>query len=128
MSAFTSPLIVEFSNAKDRKVKLLEELIWEFDEIGSQRFVTVPIGFSSDGMTIPRFLWWWIPPLGHQSTRPSILHDYLIFLWKSGKIDYSKKFIDKQLYIAMRACGVSKVTSSICYYSVRLYSLIRYGE
>ena len=43
---------------------------------GSTRYVDVPDGFLTDGATIPRGLWWLLPPLGEYSQATS-LHDYL---------------------------------------------------
>jgi hypothetical protein len=43
---------------------------------GSTRYVDVEDGFLTDGATIPRFLWWLLPPLGEYSQATS-LHDKL---------------------------------------------------
>lgn len=42
----------------------------------SNNYVDVPTGFITDGATIPRWLWWLLPPLGEYS-QATTLHDYL---------------------------------------------------
>lgn len=37
----------------------------------------VPIGFESDGASVPRFLWWLYPPFGEAYEPATWLHDYL---------------------------------------------------
>lgn len=37
----------------------------------------IPAGFTSDGASTPRLLWWLLPPWG-QYARSAILHDYLL--------------------------------------------------
>lgn len=43
---------------------------------GSDRYVDVETGFKTDGATIPRFLWWLLPPMGEYS-QACTLHDKL---------------------------------------------------
>ena len=42
----------------------------------SNNYVDVPTGFITDGATIPRWLWWLLPPIGEYS-QATTLHDYL---------------------------------------------------
>lgn len=129
MSKFTGPLQVEFSSIKNQQIQLLDELIWEMDYLGSNNVITVPAGFVCDGMSIPQFLWWWIPPLGHKSTRASVLHDYMISLWRnSAHKALTRKDCDEQFYLALKASGVSTIVANICYFFVRGFALLRYGE
>jgi hypothetical protein len=43
---------------------------------GSDRYIDVETGFRTDGATIPRFLWWLLPPMGEYS-QACTLHDKL---------------------------------------------------
>lgn len=45
-------------------------------EKGSDRWVDVESGFVTDGATIPRWLWWLLPPIG-EYTQCTTLHDKL---------------------------------------------------
>lgn len=39
---------------------------------------TIPQGFISDGMSVPRFFWRWIsPPVDGRTMSPSVAHDWL---------------------------------------------------
>jgi hypothetical protein len=37
----------------------------------------VPVGETTDGGSVPRFLWWWYPPFGDDAQMAYVLHDYL---------------------------------------------------
>lgn len=37
----------------------------------------IPVGFETDGGSIPRPLWWWIPPFGDDAECAYVLHDFL---------------------------------------------------
>lgn len=43
---------------------------------GSDKYVDVETGFRTDGASIPRFLWWLLPPLGEYA-QACTLHDKL---------------------------------------------------
>lgn len=38
--------------------------------------ITVPAGYRCDFASVPKILWFWLPPLGYYS-RAALLHDYL---------------------------------------------------
>ena len=121
MSKFTGPLMVAYGS--DRWAKLLEDLVWELDEEGSQRLVIVPSGFWSDGVSLPWFCWWFMPPWGDAGTRAAILHDYLIEMVHKGTpvgdIDTRAK-ADRQFYLALLALKVPGWRASLCWFGVRL--------
>jgi len=48
----------------------------EFAYQGARDWFTVPAGFSTDLASVPRLLWWLIPPFGMYE-RAAIIHDYL---------------------------------------------------
>lgn len=37
----------------------------------------IPVGFETDGGSVPRPLWWWIPPFGDDAESAYVLHDRL---------------------------------------------------
>lgn len=117
MSRFTGPLRIELSETEQRHATLLEPLIWERDFKGSNDVVNVPIGFGSDGVTVPRIFWSILPPWGHPATRAAVLHDWLLTL------DGDRADADKQFFLALKAVGVNKFLANICYFGVRICSL-----
>lgn len=42
-----------------------------------KRVFTVPVGFQTDGASVPRFLWMLYPPFGDDYSSAAVLHDYL---------------------------------------------------
>lgn len=36
----------------------------------------IPVGFETDGGSVPRPLWWWMPPFGDDAEAGYCLHDY----------------------------------------------------
>lgn len=40
--------------------------------------VTIRVGYMSDGASVPRWLWWFLPPWGDRTTFAALLHDYLL--------------------------------------------------
>lgn len=52
---------------------------------GSDRYVDVETGFKTDGATIPRPLWWLLPPMGEYSQACS-LHDKLCQTYKITQV------------------------------------------
>lgn len=49
----------------------LSEITW------TRYGTTLPAGFMSDGATVPRFLWWFLPPWGDRATIAALFHDWL---------------------------------------------------
>jgi hypothetical protein len=49
--------------------------------VDSGKYVDVETGFKTDGATIPRFLWWILPPMGEYS-QACTLHDKLCQTYK----------------------------------------------
>jgi len=80
---------------------------------GSNRWVDVPAGYLTDGASIPRLLWWVLPPLGKYSAATTV-HDmlcntYYVIELIGGvetQVPVSRKEIDEILYEAMEALQV----------------------
>lgn len=74
----------------------------------------VPVGFETDGPSIPRALWIDLPPFGNYWL-PAVLHD---FLYRKTKLD--KAMCDNVFYNAMIANGVPRIRAGEIYNGVHL--------
>lgn len=80
----------------------------------SDRYVDVETGFKTDGATIPRWLWWLLPPVGEYS-QACTLHDklcttYYIMQIINGvptQVKVTRKEIDGILDEALRVLEVT---------------------
>ena len=130
MSSFTGLLKVEF-NLDGSRQRLLEPLIWEVDEIGSGKMVTIPAGHISNGVSVYWFLGWVFPRSGGRADRPARLHDYLIMLILDGyPHPHARSLRDahEQFRIALLACGYSRLTARIAHLAVSVYSFFKWGN
>jgi len=50
----------------------------------SWRGYTLEAGFMSDGASVPRLLWWFLPPWGDRTTIASLFHDKSCDMQKAG--------------------------------------------
>ena len=88
--------------------------VWQLLECYTIEGVSIPRGFESDGATVPRFLWWFVPPTGRHL--PAVLvHDYL-YQHAIG----TKDAADKTFYRALRQCGIGLVKSLLMYWGVKI--------
>ena len=93
-------------------IKLLENHVFNFKEVE----YTVPEGYESDGMSIPRFFWRLIcPQIDATSLVPSVEHDYLY----DRKIG-TRKEVDQFYQQRLIECGFSKWKASLTYWGVRI--------
>lgn len=123
MSAFTGPLaIVEF-DVDDDLWAILQPLIWEVGALGSGVFITVPVGFISDGASIP----WPLSIVLHRWgrwRRAACLHDWLYELLKAGTPDpnaLTRAQADEIFRQALYASGVSHVLTFLFFTAVRIF-------
>lgn len=80
----------------------------------SNSYVDVPTGFLTDGATIPRILWWLLPPI-EEYTQATTLHDllcqrYAIIVVKNGvptEVKITRKEVDQILKEAMNVLNVT---------------------
>jgi hypothetical protein len=76
------------------------------------REIVIPAGFESDWASVPRWLWWIIPP--HQYPAASLLHD---FLYAS---EYLKRdWCDRAFRHALLERGASNAYADVCFVAVR---------
>lgn len=68
---------------------------------------TIPEGFTSDGMSVPRALWRWIgPKVNAKAIGPSLVHDWLYathFLPRADADEWFRKALINNGYPKLRA-------------------------
>lgn len=140
MSAFTR-FSAEEQLRFNKKLSLLNEKdLWDtipgfnyyigFEN--SPRYVTVETGFVTDGATIPRILWWLLPPMG-EYTQCTTLHDklcttYYILEMINGvetKVKITRKEIDAILKESMDVLEVTPWKKNIIMLGVNLNRIVR---
>lgn len=124
MSLYTDTgLKLDFIDPKGRRACLLEEIYYELGHEGSGKWLVVPVGFVSDGASVPRPFWWFMPPWGSLSTKAALVHDYLLATRPPGY--ETRKPIDDEFYIALVAIGVDRATAYTAWAGVRANSLAK---
>ena len=99
---------------------------------GSNRYVDVHTGFLTDGATIPRAIWWLLPPLGEYS-QATTLHDllcntYMITEVIDGvptQVPVTRKEIDAILAEAMQVLEVTAWKQSLINCGVNAYRIAK---
>jgi hypothetical protein len=85
----------------------------------------LPAGFLSDGATVPRFLYWLVPPWGRHG-EAAMVHDYLcehLTLYHHGQpIPITRSRADQIFGQAMRVSQVHPVIRGLMYGAVRFYT------
>jgi hypothetical protein len=129
MSKFTGQLSVNYhDNIYGQLAILNEPLVWECDEKGSGLTVTIPAGYVSDGATVPRIFWWFMPPWGHRGTRAALVHDYLLEMLVDKRtpvagIDTRSK-CDWQFFLALKALGVPDWRARLTFWGVTAFTAL----
>jgi hypothetical protein len=77
---------------------------------------TAPEGFITDGASVPRLLWFWLPPV-HKYFAAAVIHDWLL------SINTDRKIADKVFYKCLQKLGINPIRSKLMYWGVSLYSL-----
>jgi len=122
MSKFTNPIIVELLPG-GRKVRVVESFSYDIGKKGGFT-IEVPVGFVSDGATIPRFAWFFIgSPMTGKYRAGAILHDYLYYTAK-----YPRKRCDEIFLEAMIVLKVNKVKRTIIFWAVRFFGDIAWDK
>lgn len=123
MGAMTETLtLTELSGADWRNWRIEEPLTYD-DVNGS---VTVPKGFVTDGASVPRALWMFVPSWGRYS-RAAVVHDYLLVRIESGTphpLAMTRKDADFVFKRAMENCGVNRGRRWFMFLAVRAYGIV----
>jgi len=96
------------------RVKKLGRHSWVLLDKWVTPFGTVPKGFVSNGASVPRWLWWFIPPAG-VLFEASILHDYYYV-----NAIRTKHYADRAFRKVAKHYGASKTEYTLAYHGVRL--------
>lgn len=99
---------------KSTQFVLMEEVVFG---LGLQE-LTIPVGFVSDGASIPRFWWGRVQPFDGRYLRAFLKHDYL---YSALNTTVSRAEADKLLYDDLRSYGMGYITANEVYYAVRAF-------
>jgi hypothetical protein len=94
---------------------------FEHDILKNQR-VEIPEGFVTDFASIPRFLWFMVPPFGRHAPA-AVIHDYLYASGQPG----ARRYADFLFREAMKESGVPAWRRNLMYMAVRLGGKRGYG-
>ncbi len=125
MSAFTGELTVTELAVNWRLWRLEQALVYEIGALGSGKSIEVPVKFVTDGTTVPRILWSFLPTWGSYS-RAAVVHDYLCNRLNSGiphPLVPDRRRADAVFYEAMKVCGTSLPVRFVMWAAVRLYAI-----
>jgi hypothetical protein len=95
------------------------------DVLHERHWVEIPLGFLTDGASVPRLFWNLLPPWG-QYGNAAIVHDYLCENLKltdaSGEtVDIDRTTADQILNEAMKVLETSTIKRILIYGAVRCY-------
>ena len=101
-------------------------------EENSTRYVDVETNFKTDGATIPRWLWWLLPPIG-EYTQCTTLHDklcttYYITQVVNGvetRVRITRKQIDAILKESMDVMNITPWKKTVIMTGVNVYRLVK---
>ena len=99
-----------------RTWKLHEEFTYTTD---AGAVIHVPVGFITDLASVPRLLWWVVPPFG-KYLPAALIHDKLYADHRAGLHHCSRAYCDAVLLEAMRDCGCSAWCANTIWIGVRL--------
>lgn len=124
MSNFTDDLTIT-ALADGRTWRCFDPLTYEVGAVGSGKLITVPKGFETDGASVPRPLWWFLPSWGTYS-RAAVVHDYLCTLLDANTphaLAPDRRTADAIFFEAMVVLGTGAVMRWLMWAAVRLYAI-----
>lgn len=93
--------------AQDENGTLILKVLHDFDLRPYGIEASIPAGFTSDGMSVPRALWRWIgPKIDAKTIGPSLVHDWLYathFLSRADADEWFRKALINNGYPKLRA-------------------------
>jgi len=124
VSAFTSPLKVEFIDGKFWR--LTDSLGFYTSDL--ERTIVAPEGFLTDFASIPRFAW---PIIGHPTGAygtAAVIHDWLYSLSTDDPPPMKRRKCDQIFLDGMQVLGVSWWKRTTMYSIVRLFGNGGWGD
>ena len=99
---------------------LLEPISYtEWDDNELVYRVSVPVGFKSDGASVPRFFWRLVfPPGDSRAMFAAFIHDYL---YRKHPFGWTREMADALFYKLLVKDGVPKWRAWLAYKGVRLF-------
>ncbi|MED62060.1 DUF1353 domain-containing protein [Salmonella enterica] len=119
MSKFTTPAILEMLGHYNWRVYEPFEFYLSDD---NSDVISVPAGFITDLVSVPRIFWTLLPPDGKYA-KAAIIHD-----WMYDNALRTKKEADKIFLDGMTVLGVPRWKRTIMYYAVKLFGRGMYGR
>jgi hypothetical protein len=113
MSSFTTPADLRMLDSY--RWQLLAAFEFHVGDYPSEAVIHVPAGWVTDLTSVPRVLWAIYPPHGKYA-KAAIIHDYLY-----EQAIGSKEAADRTFLEAMTVLGVSRVTRTVMYWTVRWF-------
>lgn len=98
-------------------MELLEDLIYQAD---NKDLFVVPVGYVTDGASVPQPFWGIISPWG-EAKFPGFLHDYLYGLRGGDPFFKTRKECDDLFLEAMKSVGVDWLKRRVIYQAVRSF-------
>ena len=99
---------------------------WTMGEIEWRGFV-LPVGYMSDGASVPRPLWWFLPPFGDRSTVAALFHDWLCEQIEDGRPlpgAGTRRDCDRLFRECLIDLGVEPWRAWIAWAGVRAFSIV----
>lgn len=113
MSSFTALLIV-MALPDGRLWRLMAPFAYHVRTYPSDDVITVPDGFETDFASVPRILWWLIPPTGRYG-KACVVHDWLYVTKTRPRIESDAIFLE-----AMEVLGVPRWKRLLMWLAVRM--------
>lgn len=81
--------------------------------------ITVPVGFRSDGASVPRFFWRWVfPPGDTRALRAAFVHDWI---YRTHPENWTKEEADELFHELLIEDGMPERYARRAYWGVRLF-------
>lgn len=105
---------INIQPTRNNRYKVLKEITY--------KDVTVPVGYTTDGASIPRIFWSFWPPNRSDYLPAAIVHDYMT--------DQNKDYKKADIYFKeiMEELGIDDLTIFFFYNSVRVYHKLKYND
>jgi uncharacterized protein DUF1353 len=117
MSQFTKTLVVS-PLADGRTWVLREPFSYDVGTKGSYDTITVPVRFMTDFASVPRPLWWLLPPWGKYGNA-AVIHDF--GYWEQSR---PKRRVDRIFLEGMKVLGVGVLTRYTMFLAVSLFGFV----
>lgn len=112
MSCFVGDLLIEPD--EDERTAVVRGSFYYYSDLLRRRIV-IPIGFQTDGASVPRIFWNIIPPWGRYGMA-AVIHDYL-YRWQR----ITRRQADDTLLEAMKVKQCARWEYACIWVAVRLF-------